>query len=207
MGRITHHIHPFRYPSAPHIRRHGPAGYKNYRDYRPWLEDEFIFRCVYCLKRQRWALTDIWSVEHLIPQSEAPGLECDYDNLVLTCQWCNNRKLADRVPDPVAVAYGNCLQVEDDSAQVKALNDDGEILLRVLKLNHDNVVSMRRDTMRTLRVMAQCSLDDWKRLMGFPDILPNLGRKDPPGGNNRPDGLKDCWYERKQRNALPEVYE
>jgi hypothetical protein len=35
---------PFAYPSAPHSRRHGPAGYEDYTHYKPWLRDEFTFR-------------------------------------------------------------------------------------------------------------------------------------------------------------------
>lgn len=207
MAGITLTAHPYRYPTQARSRRHGPAGYKDYRDYRPWLEDEFLFRCVYCLKRQKWARTDTWSVDHLIPQAEAPERACDYSNLVLTCQWCNNRKLAYSVPDPVAVAYGNCLQVDDSTGQVRSLNEDGEILIRVLKLNSDEHVRTRFDRLRNLSIMARCAPDEWKRMMSFPEDLPNLRRKSPPGGNSRPEGLDECWYEQRQRNQLPEVYE
>jgi hypothetical protein len=44
---------PFTYPSAPLVRRHGPQGYADYVSYRPFLPDEFQFRCVYCLLRER----------------------------------------------------------------------------------------------------------------------------------------------------------
>jgi len=40
---------PFTYPAQPHVRKHAPAGYKDYTEYKPWLRDEFEFRCVYCL--------------------------------------------------------------------------------------------------------------------------------------------------------------
>ena len=39
----------FDYPAPQEKRRHGPSGYRNYESYRPWLRDEFDFRCVYCL--------------------------------------------------------------------------------------------------------------------------------------------------------------
>jgi hypothetical protein len=204
---MTLTAHPFRYPTETRDRRHGPAGYKDYRDYRPWLEDEFLFRCSYCLKRQKWARTDIWSVDHLVPQTDAPDRECDYENLVLTCQWCNSRKLADSVPDPVAVAYGKCLQVDDASGEVRSLNEDGEILIRVLKLNHLGQVRTRRERIRTLMIMARHAPDEWKRQMGFPEELPNLRRKSPPGGNSRPKGLDECYYELQRTDRLPEVYE
>ena len=47
---------PFEYPSSPHRRRHGPLGYADYASFRPWLRDEFSFRCVYCLLRERGEL-------------------------------------------------------------------------------------------------------------------------------------------------------
>jgi hypothetical protein len=31
----------FHYPEEPIQRRHGPAGYADYRWYKPWLRDEF----------------------------------------------------------------------------------------------------------------------------------------------------------------------
>lgn len=37
------------YPANSHERRHGPLGYVDYKSYKPWLRDEFTFRCVYCL--------------------------------------------------------------------------------------------------------------------------------------------------------------
>ena len=36
----------FEYTHTIHSRRHGPLGYLNYSSYRPWLRDEFQFRCV-----------------------------------------------------------------------------------------------------------------------------------------------------------------
>ena len=45
---------PFAYPALPHIRRHGPQGYNDTESFRPWLRAEFMFRCVFCLVRERW---------------------------------------------------------------------------------------------------------------------------------------------------------
>jgi len=44
----------FQYPSQPLIRKHGPQGYRVYESFKPWLRDDFSFRCVYCLCRERW---------------------------------------------------------------------------------------------------------------------------------------------------------
>ena len=74
---------PFAYPSEPHTRKHAPAGYKNYPEYRPWLRDEFAFRCVYCLQREMWSRDRHagFSVDHVVPQREDKTLVCVYDNL------------------------------------------------------------------------------------------------------------------------------
>jgi hypothetical protein len=74
----------FAYASTEHQRRHGPRGYTNYRAYKPWLRDEFAFRCVYCLSRERWCPNghEDFAVDHLMPRSTAPGEARDYDNLL-----------------------------------------------------------------------------------------------------------------------------
>lgn len=204
---MTQSLHPFRYPATPHVRRHGPQGYRDYRDYFPWLQDEFMFRCVYCLKRQVWAPTDIWSVEHIVSQADDPNRECDYENVVLACQFCNQYKSAATVPNPSEIAYGNCLRVDDATATVIPLNDEGRILERVLKLNHPKQINMRRRWLDILAIMARCAVDQWEKLMGFPDDLPDLKRKRPTGGNSRPDGVEHCWFERHLRGEKLKAYQ
>jgi hypothetical protein len=48
----------------------------DYTSFKPWLRDEFIFRCVYCLTRERWcpAGHEDFSVEHFIAQATDPRL-------------------------------------------------------------------------------------------------------------------------------------
>ena|SRR5713101_1667716 len=60
---------PFAYPREPHGRRHGPAGYEDYGHYKPWLRDEFTFRCVYCLERETWYPNRAasFSADHFVP--------------------------------------------------------------------------------------------------------------------------------------------
>jgi hypothetical protein len=78
------HLQPFAYPSERHVRRHGPRGYANPQHFKPWLRDEFEFRCVYCLIRERWHPDGDagFGVEHLRPQSKSPGLAAEYDNVL-----------------------------------------------------------------------------------------------------------------------------
>jgi len=204
MGRVEQAVQPYSYPGDPHQRRHGPAGYDDYESYRPWLEDEFTFRCVYCLKRMVWAPTDVWVIDHLISQREAPHLKCDYDNLVFACQFCNGRKGPNRVPDPCQVAYGNCLRVESDGS-VTPLNPSGRRLVEVLRLNHPRQVQERLKTMQLLSVLADRDPAEFERWMGFPAELPNLATRRYPD-NNRPEGIKESYHARRQRGELPVVY-
>src|SRR5262249_54570626 len=107
---------PFRYPDAPQRRRHNPSGYIDYTTYKPWLRDEFGFRCVFCLRRERWLDgQNDFSVEHLKPVKLAPELECVYTNLLYSCLRCNSIKLT-RWPilDPCRNAYLNHMFVHSD---------------------------------------------------------------------------------------------
>jgi hypothetical protein len=77
---------PFTYPAVPHIRRHGPQGYAHYSSYRPWLRDEFRFRCVYRLLREQWGrVAGIFDLDHAESLQRAPGLDVpEHDRVVVT---------------------------------------------------------------------------------------------------------------------------
>jgi hypothetical protein len=203
MEGLTLAAEPFAYPTEPHCRRHGPAGYTDYQRYRPWLEDEFTFRCVYCLKRMVWAPTDVWTVDHIIPQDEAKELACVYDNLVLACQCCNRFKSNKRVPDPCRVAYGQCLRVASDGV-ITPLNKLGSRLVRDLRLDHLKYREMRRQKMRELRALALCDPGGYEQVMGFPKVLPNLSALRVE--NSRREGIEDSWLARRLRGELAKVY-
>lgn len=205
MDGVATHPEPYNYPSSLHQRRHGPAGYASYEGYRPWLEDEFCFRCVYCLKRMVWAPTDVWTVDHLIPQEESADLVCAYDNLVLSCQRCNRQKSSHRVPDPCRVAYGLCLRVES-SGRITPLNAKGKRLVDTIRLNHERYVQEREKIIKLLRLAKNFDEAQFERMMGFPFGLPNLATCEPPGGNSRPDGVSDSYFARRMRGDLPKTY-
>jgi len=65
----------FGYPERPHERRHGPAGYADDSLHKPFLRDDFGYRCVYCLMREGWGSAGHagFSVEHLLPRSRQRG--------------------------------------------------------------------------------------------------------------------------------------
>lgn len=205
METVATYPEPYSYPSRPHRRRHGPAGYSSYEKYRPWLEDEFSFRCIYCLKRMVWAPTDVWTIDHLVPQHEAADLAYDYNNLVLACQCCNGQKSSHRVPDPCQVAYGLCLRVES-SGQITPLNAKGKRLVDTIRLNHEKYVQERANMIKLLALAREYDEAEFERLMGFPSGLPNLAKRKPPGGNGRPDGVSNSFFARQIRGVLPRTY-
>lgn len=203
---MTSAVEPFAYPTEPHRRRHGPSGYADYQSYRPWLDDEFTFRCVYCLKRMVWAPTDVWTVDHIIPQDEAKKLACVYDNLVLACQCCNRIKSNRRVPDPCLVAYGQCLRVGSDGG-ITALNRIGSRLVRELRLDEPRYRRWRSQRMRELRALFLSDPEGYELVMGFPTDLPDLSpTKRKVKSNSRPEGVKESWLAKRDRGELPKVY-
>jgi hypothetical protein len=74
-------MNPFRYPPLAHTRRHGPRGYSDYPPYKDWLRDDFCFRCVYCLDRERWYPSgqNAFSVDHIVARALAPRMVTDYE--------------------------------------------------------------------------------------------------------------------------------
>src|SRR5260221_4890554 len=106
---------PFIYPSVPHVRRHGPRGYADHAGFRPWLRDEFSFRCVYCLQRELWVQSQgTFDVDHFLPVSLHPELGVQYDNVLYSCCSCNLAKRAKKLPDPLTALVRKALRVGAD---------------------------------------------------------------------------------------------
>jgi hypothetical protein len=106
---------PFVYPSSPHVRRHGPTGYVDVASYRPWLRDEYSFRCVYCLLREQWGrVRGVFDLDHFLPVSNHPGIAADYDNLLYACTSCYTAKGDQEIPDPLPVLTAANVQISED---------------------------------------------------------------------------------------------
>lgn len=196
----------FEYPTAPHVRRHGPAGYKDYSSYRDWLRDEFTFRCVFCLHRELWyGRSGTFDIEHFVPVAIHPEGKCEYTNLLYACRTCNSAKQDIlTVPDPCAVAFGDCLRIQG-TGEVTALNRHGKRLCAVLRLNSTSNISHRSRWMRMFEALQVADQDLYKEFMAFPDALPDL-RKCRTPRNTKPSGAKNCYLALKERGELPETY-
>lgn len=196
----------FEYPASPHEWKHGPRGYADYSPFRPWLRDEFQFRCVFCLRREQWdVMLSAFHLDHFIPQSVDAGLRCDYENLLYVCSACNQKKGDLSVPNPSEVAFGQCLGIQSDGTII-ARNDVGELLVGLLGLDDERHTRYRKWMMDILRVAAVNDQSLFVQSMRFPSDLPDLSRLRPPGGNSRPEGVAESYFALRERGDLPETY-
>lgn len=202
----------FRYAATIHVRRHGPRGYQDARSYKPWLRDDFAFRCVYCLCRERWFPDgdDTMSIDHLHPSRVAPAHRSMYGNLVYACCQCNASKQdAIGVLDPCIEPFGRHLHVREDGT-IDGLTPAGVALIRICRLDRPKLTAFRREMLEVWRTLEHRHGPDAaalrQRFFGFPANLPSLATLRPPGGNTRPHGIADSYYARQQRSELPPTY-
>jgi len=176
--------------------------------YRNWLRDEFVFTCVYCLRRETWVtLRRDWELDHHVPKAIRPELKLDYDNLVYACSTCNRTKAANLAPDPCKVAFGSCVEV-DEYGEIHRIGDstDGTALIEALGLDADDYNELRRAVFE-LRDALPIGSKAYRRWFGYPNELPDLSKeRTPPKGNKRPNGIRESYFEMSKRKALPQRY-
>lgn len=195
----------FEFPETRSERSHGPAGYSNYESFRPWLRDEFTFRCVYCLKRETWGqVTGEFELDHFEPQSLAPERTLDYFNLVYACRRCNSVKSGQPIDDPFTILSSDVVAVLPDGV-LSCDSLDGDRLIRQIDLNSPALRRWRVMWMRIVGLAKKCDADLYQQLTGFPQNLPDLERLRPPI-NSRPEGIEISWYAKEQRGQLPDHY-
>jgi hypothetical protein len=181
-------MEPFDYPAEPHVRRHGRQGYAAAESYRPWLRDEFSFRCVFCLTRERWeGPVGRFAIDHLRPEATHAHLLTNYDNLLYVCVGCNAIKGDQEVADPTQVLLRSTVEI-GDSGELMAKTSQAAELIELLNLNYFALCQRRQLLIAAIRVFHQHDRELYNRWLGFPDDLPELARLRPPRGNTRPEG-------------------
>lgn len=195
----------FHYPNQRVERRHGPAGYASYRRYRPWLRDEFCFRCVYCLKRETWGqVTGEFDLDHFEPRWVNPWRRLDYLNLVYACRRCNLAKLDQTVDNPFDLLHSENVATWPDGS-LHARDGVTQRLIRQLDLNSPRLRRWRMMWMRIVTLAEERDAELYYQLVGFPDDLPDLSRLRPPQ-NPREEGVEECWFAQRRRGELPPIY-
>jgi HNH endonuclease len=198
---------PFTFPREAHRRVHGPRGHIDYRAYKPWLRDEFEFRCVYCLTREVWRDDGQYSftIDHVKPKDSHPELECEYDNLVYACSRCNTLKSVKvGLPDPCQTSLGRHLKFR--SGLFIAVTPLGRRLIEYLRLNEDERVGTRLRQLMLLEGRGRFGRTVIALTFGYPSKLPDLTRMKPPKGNARPGGVGISHFARQKAGTLPPLY-
>lgn len=206
---------PFAYPAAPHTYVHAPTGYTDYGACKPWLRDDFLFRRVYCLTRERWNPSPTghagFGTDHLVAQATAPALVVTYANLVYACNPCNSVKGAEPVPlSPLASALADHLTV-DAAGTVNALTPEGQDMIDLFALNSPGRTAQRIEKLTLLHAKQAHSADPdidhlYRRAFGYPDDLPDLALLRPPQGNANVGSEARSHHARRTRGELPDVY-
>jgi len=198
-------------PSALGMRLHGPRGYRDDEHFKPWLRDEFTYRCLYCGCREVWFPDGdrSCSVEHLQPTSLAPNGLTDYDSLVYACCQCNAARGAAELPLEPTEGLRQHVEVLLDGT-VRGLTPQGEDFIRICRLDRPNLVAFRRLILDVLRLLGRKRDEEAAELrrgyLGYPRNLPDLSLLKPPGGNSRPEGIHRSAFARRERGELPEIY-
>jgi HNH endonuclease len=185
---------------------HGPDGYLAYESYRDWLRDDFRFRCVYCLHREQWyGRAGTFHIDHFVPVSNDEAGTYKYENLLYSCTTCNEAKKAILgLADPCKIAFGSCLKITSKGI-VKALDKKGEKLIQSLQLNSPITVAFRLRMMKLLDLAKKSDPALYEEMMGFPEDLPDLRKKNVPS-NSKPAGALNCFFALREKSKLPSTY-
>lgn len=203
----------FAYAERPHVRKHAPEGYADAASFKPWLRDEFQFRCVYCLERERWSPSGhaTFGVDHVRPKSIPENLPIvlDYRNLVYACNRCNSAKSDQSLLDPCDASFAEHIRVIEDGT-IQGLTQKGSHLINLLGLDKSKPCAVRRRALRILRLIRDNPMDVAVRALyldyfGYPDDLPNLATLRPPT-NSRPEGIDESYWRKRDEKRLAETY-
>jgi hypothetical protein len=205
---------PFAYPTAAHTHKHAPHGYENYQSYKPWLRDEFVFRCVYCLTRETWGSSVSGHAElgadHFVPQSLNESLKAVYSNLIYVCNDCNRYRGTEPLPiNPLTTPLANHLVINNDG-KISAKTTEGQDFIDLFDLAAPGRNRLRADRLAVIRLKKKHPDDPdvdaiFKRAFGYPTELPDLTAT-RPSGNAKENSDKQSCHARRLRKELPDVY-
>ena len=195
----------FVYPSNSRERKHEPSGYKDVQSFRPWLRDEFVFRCVYCLKRESWGTAkEGFDIEHFVSSIIAPEKRLVYSNLVYSCHECNLRKGSTSVNDPFECCTANDIALLENGMLV-GLSRNARLIIAVVALNSPGMIRWRLLWMRIIELAQTHDFELLDQLLAYPESLPDLKALTPPR-NEKPEGVNDSHYAQKRNGDLPASY-
>jgi hypothetical protein len=195
--------------------KHGPRGYTSYSSYKDWLRDEFAFRCVYCLVREKWFPSGdaAFAVEHIAPQGVVASahLSTNYDNLVYACHTCNSRKGTNLTLNPRLNPFGTHLVV-DNSGHISGITPAGKKLILQLGLEDQQLTHIRSHYLHIYNTYQNLDKQNdpfvqhqYLEAFSFPRSVPDLKAKRPPR-NVRPKRVDGCYFQRFRGRLLTSTY-
>ena len=140
----------------PHFLRRAPAPHVRggYRSFRPFVREDFLRQCAFCLFSELLAGgEDGFELDHFRPKHLFPELLNDFYNLYYSCHPCNHIK-HDSWPPPALEEQGICFvdlckeefgshfSVEADG-RLNALTKPGDYTIDKLNLNRQHLVTLR----------------------------------------------------------------
>ena len=79
-------------------------------------------------------------------------------------------------------------------------------MVRKLGLDEADYTEFRLLWINIIALAEQYDPNLYAQLMGYPAVLPDLAALQPPGGNSRPEGVKESCFARRQAGTLPRTY-
>jgi hypothetical protein len=110
-----------------------------------------------------------------------------------------------QILNPCEVALGDCLKVHEDGS-IEALDARGEAIIDAIGLDNADYTHFRKVMLRIVRLAQREDPETFTLLMKYPERLDDLRELSPPGGNTKPEGVHNCFYARRERGELEEVY-
>src|SRR5262249_27015274 len=140
------------------------------------------------LVREVWGpFKGVYALDHFLPMASRPDLALEYENLLYRCVSCNLSKGDLETPDPCSSLLDPEVTVSEDGA-AQAATPPAQKLIELLALNRPRLREFRELWIRIVRLAALHDPALFRRLLGYPEDLPDLSTLRPPQGNTRPEG-------------------
>ncbi|HUS38460.1 MAG TPA: HNH endonuclease [Pirellulales bacterium] len=138
--------------------------------------------------REEWGrLSGEFDLDHFSPQTTRPDLSTEYENLVYACHTCNLRKSDKEFVDPESCLSDAFVKVYP-SGRVEGMNPGAKAIISKLGLDSPKFRKWRLIWIRNVELAKEYGFDHYKRLLGFPEDLPDLSAL-TPASNSKPNGL------------------
>ena len=139
------------------IKRSKPKSYKQASSYRQHLERDFQHRCGYCNYSDRYSMVP-FEIDHFIPKASFKNLNdalmTKYENLMYSCEKCNNAKGNQFAGDVFSPTCSNDLFYDPTRMDYNLVfyRDENGIIASDDEKGRDMIVRLR--LYRTIHILA-----------------------------------------------------